>query len=160
VPSAGRGLACKAVATSRLSRVRRRPATVALVAWTFLVWTTRVGTIWEDDELSGAGKVGRTALALSFTLLALAVVVTLVRRSTGGRPTTTAVDALAAWTTAVWAVRAPGIVLADHGAAFTIVHLVLAAVSIVLAYLAFREARRPAPTAPDAGAPAVRAPTG
>jgi hypothetical protein len=49
--------------------------------------------------------------------------------------------ALAGWTTVVWAVRATGIATADHDGAFVAVHLVLAAVSIVLAVLAVREQR-------------------
>ena len=49
--------------------------------------------------------------------------------------------ALAVWTVAVWAVRAVGIAFADHAAAFIAVHLVLAAVSTVLAGLAVREQR-------------------
>lgn len=113
----------------------RRPATVALVAWTVLVWTTRISNIWGDDALSSGQKWGRTALALSFTVLALAVAVALWQRSTWLRP---AVGALAAWTLGVWVVRAVGIATGDHSAAFVAVHLVLAVVSIALSALAVR----------------------
>ncbi|HEY8546039.1 MAG TPA: hypothetical protein VIL36_13365 [Acidimicrobiales bacterium] len=116
----------------------------ALVAWTFLVWTTRIGNIWNDDALETAGKVGRTALALSFTTLALAVVVAWWRRPALLRP---AVLALGAWSTAVWLVRGTTILLDDHDTAFTVVHEVLAVVSIALSVAAERATRRaPAPT--------------
>ena len=116
--------------------MRRRAWVVALVTWTFFVWTTRVGNIWRDDALDTAGKVGRTALALSFTLLALAVVGALWRRPAWVRPT---VVALAAWTTGVWLVRDTSILFGDHDTAFKVVHTVLAIVSIALSALAVRE---------------------
>ncbi|MDP1819749.1 MAG: hypothetical protein Q8K58_07605 [Acidimicrobiales bacterium] len=111
----------------------RRPAVLALVVWTLLVWTTRIGNIWGDDGLDAADKVGRTALALSFTVLAAAVAAGMWRRAPWTRA---AVRALAGWTTAVWVVRAVGIATGDHSAAFVVVHLVLTAVSIGLAALA------------------------
>ena len=116
--------------------MRLRWPVVALVAWTFFVWTTRIGNIWRDDALDTAGKVGRTALALSFTLLALAVVGALWRRPAWVRPT---VVALSVWTTGVWLVRDTSILFGDHDTAFKVVHTVLAVVSIVLAGLAVRE---------------------
>jgi hypothetical protein len=129
--------------------MRRRPFAVALVAWTFFVWTTRIGNIWRDADLDTGEKVGRTALALSFTLLAVAVVVALWRGSAGAR--LVAVGALAAWSTGVWIVRDVGILAGDHDAAFKVVHTVLAMVSIVLSALAWREARRAAaPPSADA----------
>lgn len=107
--------------------------TIALCAWTAVVWTTRIGNIWNDAALTEGEKWGRTALALSFTALLVAVLVTLradlaVRR--------VLVLALAGWTTVVWVVRAAGIATGDHDAAFVAVHLVLAVVSIGLAALA------------------------
>lgn len=117
----------------------RRTATLALVAWTFLVWTTRLNNIVADESLDGAAKVGRLALALSFTALAAAVVWTLTRRRAR---LSQAVTALAVWTVVVWAVRSVGIALADHDAGFIAVHLALAAVSTVLAALAVRELRQ------------------
>jgi hypothetical protein len=114
----------------------RAPATIGLVVWTLLVWTTRINNIWADDTLDTTGKAGRTALALSFTVLALAVGWALVRRADRVRPV---VVVLAVWTTAVWIVRAVGIAAGDHSAAFVAVHVVLAVVSIGLAALAVRE---------------------
>jgi hypothetical protein len=120
--------------------MRRRPFALALVAWTFFVWTTRIGNIWRDADLDTAEKVGRTGLALSFTLLALAVVGALWRGS--ARTRLVAVGALAAWSTAVWIVRDARILVADHEVGFKVVHTLLAVVSIVLSVLAWREARR------------------
>ncbi|HLT68897.1 MAG TPA: hypothetical protein VKZ72_01950 [Acidimicrobiales bacterium] len=129
--------------------MRRRPLAVALVAWTFFVWTTRIANIWRDEALTTGEKWGRTGLAVSFTVLALAVVVTLWRRAR--QASLVAVGALAGWSVVVWVVRDVRIVAADHGAGFKAVHTVLAVVSIALAALAWREARRAA--APPAGAP-------
>ena len=124
----------------------RRPATAALVGWTFLVWTTRIRNIWTDDALTTGEQWGRTALAGSFTLLAVVVLAGRWQRATWPAP---AVQALAAWTTVVWIVRAVGIATADHDAGFVAVHLVLAVVSIALSALAVREGRRrPAPLEP------------
>ena len=117
--------------------LRRHRATVALVVWTFFVWTTRIGNIWRDADLDTSGKLGRTVLALSFTLLAAAVVVALWRRA---RWTGSAILTLAGWTIGVWLVRDASILFADHDVAFKVVHTVLAVVSIALAALAWREA--------------------
>jgi hypothetical protein len=129
--------------------MRRRPFAWALVGWTFFVWTTRIANIWRDDALDTGEKLGRTGLALSFTLLAVAVVVALVRGSARGTRLTVA--ALAAWSVAVWVVRDVRIVAADHEAAFKAVHVVLGVVSVVLAALAWREERRSV-----SGSPAAR----
>lgn len=109
--------------------------TIALIVWTLLVWTTRIGNIWNDADLSDGEKWGRTALAMSFTVLALAAAVAVWRRRPWGRP---AVMALAGWTMAVWAVRTVGIATGDHEAAFIVVHLVLAIVSVALSVCAVR----------------------
>ena len=120
--------------------MRRHPFALALVAWTFFVWTTRIGNIWRDADLDTGDKVGRTGLALSFTLLAVGAVVALWRGSE--RTRLVAVGALAAWSTAVWVVRDARILVADHEVGFKVVHTVLAVVSIGLSVLAWREARR------------------
>ena len=118
--------------------MRRLPATIALVVWSLLIWTTRIRNIWSDDELSTGEQWGRTLLALSFTVLALAVGFALYGRAAWLRP---AVLSLAGWTVGVWVVRAVGIATADHDGAFVAVHLVLAAISFGLAACAAREVR-------------------
>lgn len=129
--------------------MRRRPYALALVAWTFFVWTTRIGNIWRDDALDAGDKIGRTGLAASFTVLALAVAVSLWRRSASATRVT--VGLLAGWSVAVWVVRDVRIVAADHELGFTVVHLVLGAVSVALAALAWREDRRAVSAGPAAG---------
>jgi hypothetical protein len=118
---------------------RRPPAVLALVGWTGFVWTTRIGNIWGDDGLTSGEKWGRTGLALSFTVLALATAWALWQRVAWVR---TAVLALAAWTVGVWVVRSIGIATGDHEAGFIVVHLVLAAVSFALSALAIRAVGR------------------
>jgi hypothetical protein len=119
--------------------LRRLPFVIALVGWTFLVWTTRIRNIWTDEALTTGEQWARTALAGSFTALAVVVVVALVQRSSWLRP---AVAVLAVWSVVVWVVRAIGIATADHDAGFVAVHLVLAVVSAVLSGLAWRELAR------------------
>lgn len=112
-----------------------RPGTaipVTLVSWTLLVWSTRIGNIWNDAALTDGEKWGRTGLAVSFTVLALGAALALWRRH---RSAHVALAALAAWTVAVWVPRAVGIIAGDHDAGFVAVHVVLAAVSCTLAGL-------------------------
>jgi hypothetical protein len=122
--------------------MRRHRAAAALVAWTFLVWTTRVANVWRDADLDTGERWGRMLLALSFTVLVIAAGVALWRRL--AQATVVAVGALAAWTVAVWVVRGIAILAADHDLGFKVVHTVLAVVSIALAVLAWRETRREA----------------
>ena len=115
---------------------RRLPATIALAVWSLLVWTTRIRNIWTDDELTTGEQWTRTGLALSFTVLALAVGHAVYHRAAWREAV---VRALAGWTILVWVVRSIGIATADHDGAFIAVHLVLAGLSIGLAALALRE---------------------
>jgi peptidoglycan/LPS O-acetylase OafA/YrhL len=126
----------------------RHRATVALVVWTLLLWTTRIANIWRDADLDTWERRGRTLLALSFTVLAIAAVVALWRRLRQAR--VVAVGALAGWTIVVWVVRGIGILAADHDLGFKAVHTALAVVSIVLAVLAWRETRRQTSRPPTA----------
>jgi hypothetical protein len=120
-----------------------RRAAVALSVWTLLVWTTRIGTVWGDETSSLAGRTGRLALALSFTVLALTTL--LMRR----RPQVViVVRVFAAWTIVVWVVRGIDIVLGDHSAAFIAVHLVIAVISVGLAVAAVRLTTASASIAP------------
>lgn len=99
------------------------------------MWTIRIRNIWTDDALTTGEQWARTALALSFTVLGLAVASALATRAGWLRP---AVMALAAWSVAVWVVRSVGIATAGHDVGFVVVHLVLAVVSAALAALALR----------------------
>ena len=104
------------------------------------VWTTRIRNIWTDDGLELSAQIGRTALALAFTILAVVAVVGWWRERAGHAWTWARrwMTAFAAFTIAVWTVRGVQIALADHEVAFIVVHSVLAVVSIVLAVWAWR----------------------
>jgi hypothetical protein len=102
---------------------------LALPIWTLLIWTTRIRNL-------GAGDWSATDLVLPIGLTVLAVVALVDRRR--------GVPALAAATVAVWAIRLPLVLVHDHGAAFKLVHAVLALVSFGLAYGSWRAvSRRP-----------------
>src|SRR5215203_4660477 len=76
---------------------------VAFGLWTLFVWATRVGTAFEQDDLSDLARAGRVGLALSFTVLGVVL-----------------------------------LAVADHEAAFIVVHVVLAVISIALAVVTVR----------------------
>jgi hypothetical protein len=119
---------------------RLRPA-LALAAFTLFVWTTRIRNIWTDDSLSTAGQLGRTALSVTFTAFAVAVLwLWWQGRRRGAVPPVArvVVSLFAAWTIGVWAIRAVQIATAGHDAAFVAVHTALAVVSTVLAVWAVR----------------------
>ena len=134
---------------SETDQTRGGPAARAwvlvLVAWSLLVWATRIDNILADESLDGGGQAWRIALSMSFVLLAVAAGWRWRRRGgPAGRPLVA--EALAVWTIVVWVVRGVGITLGDHDVAFIVVHLVLAVVSIVLAAIVLRSLpARPAP---------------
>lgn len=129
------------------------PAAVALVAWTFVVWTTRLRNIWTDDSLTTGEQWRSTALVGSFTALAAVAAVALATRARWTRP---AVVALAAWSSGVWVVRAVGIATAGHDLGFVLVHLVLAAVTWALSWVAVRQVTAAAPAVEPTREPAAR----
>jgi hypothetical protein len=116
--------------------LRRHRAVLALVVWTFLVWTTRIGNILRDEDLDTAGRVGRTALALAFTAMAITLLFGVVRQAPWLRR---AVEVVALATVVFWVVQGLGILVRDHELGFKVVHTILAVGSIVLAALAWRE---------------------
>jgi hypothetical protein len=123
-----------------MARRSDRPrAAVVLVVWTLFVWTTRIGNIWRDDTATTGSKLASTALALSFTVLALAVAAALWRRAEAALRV--GVIGLAVWTVGVWVVRSVTIMTDDRGAGFKAVHGVLAVVSVALAAWAVRSVR-------------------
>jgi hypothetical protein len=107
---------------------------VAFGLWTLFVWATRIGTALDE------GATGRVVLAVAFTLLGVGLLAVAWRAR--GR----ALDAgevlgvrlAAAFTVGVWLVRGVQIALADHEAAFIVVHVVLGVISIALAVAAVR----------------------
>ena len=115
-----------------------RWTTLALGAWSLLIWSGRLRNLAVNDDLT----LGRGALAVSFVVGGLVVAIAALRRAAWLTP---AVSALAAWTIVVWVIRGTAILLADHEGGFKVVHTVLALVSIGLAALAIRSVAGPAP---------------
>jgi hypothetical protein len=103
--------------------------TYLLAGWTVLIWIGRVRNI---VHAHGAA----VELLVPVVLVALGIA-TFVRPRQAGQ-------LLALVTIVVWAIRVPLVLVHDHSAAFVIVHVVLAAVSMALAGLTLRGARRPA----------------
>jgi hypothetical protein len=97
-----------------------------------LVWGTRISNILSDD-----GGTGALVVAGGLTALAVAGVASLL-----GARLAWAVPALAVATLVVWAVRVPLLLGNGHGAAFVVVHVVLAVVSAALAVGALRRSPR------------------
>ena len=99
--------------------------------WTLFVWFTRVRNAASDDESVTAYVLPAVMIVLACLALAKP------RRWT---------RLFALVSIAVWLVRVPMIALADHDAAFVVVHAGLGVLTVVLAVWALRrEARRPAP---------------
>lgn len=102
---------------------------VAFGAWTLFVWATRIGTAVDEEAWD------RVVLAVVFTVVGVGLLALAWRARgralTGGE--VRLVQAAAVWTVGVWVVRGVQIALADHEAAFIVVHVVLAVVSIALA---------------------------
>ena len=125
--------------------MRGRGLLVAFGTWTLVVWATRIDNVIGQDDLTTVGRAGRLALALSFTMLGLALLI-IVRRARGrelSRVERSVIVSGAVWTLGVWVVRGVGIALGDHAAAFIAVHTVLAVVSIALAALTLRTTTMP-----------------
>jgi hypothetical protein len=119
---------------------RLSPAALVFLAWTLLIWGTRIGNIWRGDDGGTGTRLADTALAASFVVLVLAVAVAAVRAVS---PTTVyrVVVILAGWTAGVWIVRTVDILADDWSVGFKVVHTALAVVSLVLAALAVRSPR-------------------
>lgn len=98
-----------------------------LAGWTVLIWIGRVRNIVAAD-----GAVAELLVPAALVALGAATLV---------RPKRFA-PLLAVLTLAVWLVRVPLLVAHHHTAAFVVVHLVLATVSVGLAALTMRT-RRP-----------------
>jgi hypothetical protein len=109
--------------------MRSRTPAFVLAGWTLFVWATRIRNALGDEDLSGGSKAVSVTVAALFTLGGLAVLVSALRR----QHLVAAVGALAAFTTVYWPVRVVQIALADHDAAFVVVHAALGVVSVGLA---------------------------
>lgn len=119
--------------------LRSRIVLLAFVVWTVFVWANRISNTLRSEESTGA-KTFSTALSVVMLAFAVAVVVVVVKAwkgqlSIGGAKI---LMVSAAVTVVVWLVRVPQILMADHGAPFKIVHLMLGVVSVVLAALVWQ----------------------
>lgn len=121
---------------------RRWFGLLAFVAWTAFIWVNRLVNAWSSDTESTSGKVVSTVLAVALLGFAVAGVVVLVRTWQGSLTVGAArmLQALAGLTVAVWAVRIPLILLADHAVGFKVVHAALGVVSLALAVGVWRTA--------------------
>ena len=106
---------------------------------TLLVWIIRVYNLFEDNEISNGERVWSLLVSTVFLLAAIAVIKILVgswrdRNIKKSR----LITAFCIWTVTFWIVRSVGILIADHGAGFKIVHSCLAIVFILLALIVNR----------------------
>ena len=106
---------------------------------TLLVWIIRVYNLFEDNEISNGERVWSLLVSTVFLLGAIAVIKILVgswrdRNIKKSR----LITAFCIWTVTFWIVRSVGILIADHGAGFKIVHACLAIVFILLALIVTR----------------------
>ena len=106
---------------------------------TLLAWTTRIYNLFEDNEISNGERVWSLLVSTVFLLGAIAVIKILVgswrdRNIKKSR----LITAFCIWTVTFWIVRSVGILIADHGAGFKIVHACLAIVFILLALIVNR----------------------
>jgi hypothetical protein len=135
--------------------LRRRWPVAVLVLWSLYVWSQRIVNALGDDE---ANKPVAVALAASVLVPAVLSGVVLVQ-SRSRRLSLTEIGlwrALAGWTALVWIVRGGEIALSDHELPFKVVHVALGVVSVVLAGLTWRVARREEAAGPVRGGPSGR----
>ena len=122
--------------------VRLARLVCVLVAVTVVVWAVRVVNVFGDDSLSGSARLWRLLVATCFLVFAGLAVVVLSGRWAGHRLGSTRLVAMfCLWTMVFWAVRSIGILLGDYDAEFTLVHLLLAVVSVGVAFPVYRRDR-------------------
>ena len=119
--------------------VRLARLVCVLVAITVVVWVVRVVNVFGDDSLSGSARLWRLLVAGCFLAFAGLAVVVLSGRWAGHRLGSTRLVAMfCLWTMVFWAVRSIGILLGDYDAEFTLVHVLLAVVSVGVAFPVYR----------------------
>lgn len=116
---------------------RCRPLAVAVLAmWTLLVWGNRIYNIVAKDGGDGVDL----ARAIAFVAVGLAVAVAAV--GPVAPKSAHRIVSIAGWASiALWATRLVTIPLGDYSVGFILVHIVLAAISIVLALWAMSSTR-------------------
>lgn len=101
-----------------------------LVAWTVLLWLSRLRNVLADDDLTTNGRNLRIGVVVVFVVLALATGLGLLFK----RPK--AMVVLVFWTVIYWSVRGTGILFGDWSLGFKVVHTLLWIVSFAAAALA------------------------
>ena len=115
--------------------VRLARLACVLVAVTVVVWVVRVVNVFGDDSLSGSARLWRLLVAGCFLVFAGLAVAMLSGRWAGHRLGSTRLVAMfCLWTMVFWAVRSIGILLGDYDTEFTLVHVLLALVSVGVAF--------------------------
>jgi len=119
--------------------VRLARLVCVLVAVTVVVWVVRVVNVFGDDSLSGSARLWRLLVAGCFLVFAGLAVAVLSGRWAGHRVGSTRLVAMfCLWTMVFWAVRSIGILLGDYDTEFTLVHVLLALVSVGVAFPVYR----------------------
>ena len=119
--------------------VRLARLVCVLVAVTVVVWVVRVVNVFGDDSLSGSARLWRLLVAGCFLAFAGLAVAVLSGRGAGHRLGSTRLVAMfCLWTMVFWAVRSIGILLGDYDTEFTLVHVLLAVVSVGVAFPVYR----------------------
>ena len=119
--------------------VRLARLVCVLVAVTVVVWVVRVVNVFGDDSLSGSARLWRLLVAGCFLAFAGLSVAVLSGRWAGHRLGSTRLVAMfCLWTMVFWAVRSIGILLGDYDTEFTLVHVLLALVSVGVAFPVYR----------------------
>ena len=119
--------------------VRLARLVCVLVAVTVVVWVVRVVNVFGDDSLSGSARLWRLLVAGCFLVFAGLAVAVLSGRWAGHRLGSTRLVAMfCLWTMVFWAVRSIGILLGDYDTEFTLVHVLLAMVSVGVAFPVYR----------------------
>ena len=119
--------------------VRLARLVCVLVAITVVVWVVRVVNVFGDDSLSGSARLWRLLVAGCFLAFAGLAVAVLSGWWAGHRLGSTRLVAMfCLWTMVFWVVRSIGILLGDYDAEFTLVHVLLAVVSVGVAFPVYR----------------------
>ena len=119
--------------------VRLARLVCVLVAITVVVWVVRVVNVFGDDSLSGSARLWRLLVAGCFLAFAGLAGVVLSGWWAGHRLGSTRLVAMfCLWTMVFWAVRSIGILLGDYDTEFTLVHVLLALVSVGVAFPVYR----------------------
>lgn len=111
----------------------------ALVAWTVVIWGSRIRNIVVDDDLAGFDRMVSIVVAMALLGAALLLGYALVTSTSWSGA---ALAVLVAIGILRWTIRGPIILLSDEWeVSFKIVHTILWCVTVIVSVLAWREHR-------------------